>query len=116
MPRKQKVLVVVGPTASGKSALAVRLAKRLNGDVISADSRQVYMGLNIGTGKITKSEMKGVKHHLLDVVSPRRQFSAHDFIKAASNKIDDIQSRGKLPILCGGTGFYIDALLGRISL
>lgn len=112
----QKVLIVVGPTASGKSALGVRLAKIFNGEVISADSRQVYRGLDIGTGKITKREMKGVPHHLLDIASPKRQFSAHDFVKAAHKAIADIAKRGKLPIIVGGTGFYIDALVGRIVL
>lgn len=114
--KKQKVLVIVGPTSSGKSALAVELARRFAGEVISADSRQVYRGLNIGTGKITKREMKGVRHHLLDEVGPHRIFTAHDFVEKGSVMIDDISRRGKLPIICGGTGFYIDALLGRITL
>lgn len=108
--------MIVGPTASGKSALAVRLAKKRNGEVISADSRQVYKGLDIGTGKITKREMKGVRHHLFDVASPKRVFTAHDFVRKGRAAIDDIVSRGKLPIVCGGTGFYIDALLGCVSL
>ncbi len=113
---KPKALVIVGPTSSGKSALAVTLAKKFNGEVISADSRQVYRGLTIGTGKITKREMKGVPHHLLDVASPKRKFSADDYIRHARAAIQDISSRGKLPIVAGGTGFYIDALVGRISL
>lgn len=113
---KPKALVIVGPTSSGKSALAVTLAKKFNGEVISADSRQVYRGLTIGTGKITKREMKGVPHHLLDVASPKRKFSADDYIRHARAAIQDISSRGKLPIMAGGTGFYIDALVGRISL
>lgn len=111
-----KVLIIVGPTASGKSASAVRIAKERKGEIISADSRQVYRGLDIGTGKITKREMKGVRHHLLDVASPQRVFTAHDFVRLGRVAIDDIASRGKLPIICGGTGFYIDALLGRLSL
>lgn len=110
------VLVVTGPTATGKSALAVKLAKQRNGEVISADSRQVYKGLDIGTGKITKREMQGVPHHLLDVCSPKRVFTAHDFVRLGREAIVDIHARGKLPIICGGTGFYIDALLGRVSL
>src|SRR3989344_4358233 len=81
--RLQKLLVIVGPTSSGKSALAVELARKFNGEVISADSRQVYRGLNIGTGKITKREAKGVRHHLLDVASPARIFTAHDFVERA---------------------------------
>ncbi len=112
----QKVLVIVGPTASGKSGLAVRLAKKFNGEVVSADSRQVYKGLDIGTGKVTKKEMMGVPHHLLDVVSPKRKYSAGDYVKAANKAIAGIHARGKLAIVAGGTGFYIDALFGRIEL
>jgi tRNA dimethylallyltransferase len=110
------VLVVTGPTASGKSALAVKLAKKRGGEIISADSRQVYKGLDIGTGKITKREMQGVPHHLLDVCSPKKVFTAHDFVRLGRAAIADIHARGKLPIICGGTGFYIDALLGRVHL
>ncbi|QQG37721.1 MAG: tRNA (adenosine(37)-N6)-dimethylallyltransferase MiaA [Candidatus Kaiserbacteria bacterium] len=112
----QKVIAIVGPTSSGKSALAVRLAKRFKGEVISADSRQVYKGLNIGTGKIKKREMRGIRHHLLDVASPKRTFTAHDFMREAQEAITMIYQSKKLPIVAGGTGFYIDALLGRISL
>lgn len=114
--KKPKLLVLVGPTSSGKSALAVELARTYNGEVISADSRQVYRGLDIGTGKITKKEMCGVAHHLLDVADPKRIFTAHDYIRAAQAAVDDILARKKLPIVTGGTGFYIDALLGRITL
>lgn len=106
-----KILVVLGPTASGKSDLAVKLAIERNGEVISADSRQVYRGLDIGSGKITPEETKGVPHHLLDVASPRKVFSASDYAKLARQAIGDILSRGKLPVICGGTGFYIDAVL-----
>lgn len=113
---KQKVLVIVGPTASGKSALGVEIALERNGEIISADSRQVYRGLNLGTGKITPLEMKGVRHHLLDVASPRKNFSAHEYLTRAQRAIEDIVSRNKCPIIVGGTGFYIDALLGRITL
>ena len=112
----QKVLIIVGPTASGKSALGVELARRFGGEVISADSRQVYRGLDIGTGKITKKEMRGIPHHLLDVASPKRALSADDFVKQGRKAIDDIAGRGKLPIVVGGTGFYIDALVGRMTL
>lgn len=112
----EKVLVIVGPTASGKSALGVELAKKFNGEIISADSRQVYKGLDIGTGKITKRETLGIPHHLLDVASPKRAFTANDFVQKASRAIADISKRGKLPIVVGGTGFYIDALVGRIPL
>src|SRR4051794_25378525 len=95
----QKVLVIVGPTASGKSALGVELARRFSGEVISADSRQVYRGLDIGTGKITKREMKGIPHHLLDVGSPKRAFSADQYARLARKAIIDIEKRGKLPIV-----------------
>ena len=108
---KPKILVIVGPTASGKSDLAVRLAKKFNGEVVSADSRQVYKGLNIGTGKITKNEMKGVRHHLLNVADPKKRFTVIDYKKLADEAIYNIAKRGKLPIICGGTGFYIDAVV-----
>ena len=113
---KQKLIVIIGPTASGKSALAVELAKKFNGEIISADSRQVYRGLDIGTGKITKKEMKGVAHHLLDALSPKEIFTAQDFVTQAGEKVKEITARGNIPIACGGTGFYIDALVGRVPL
>ena len=113
---KQKLLVILGPTASGKSALGVKLAKKFNGEVISADSRQVYKGLDIGTGKIKRREMKGVTHHLLDVVSPKKDFSAGDFVRLGNRTIRDIRQHGKLPVIVGGTGYYIDSLTGRIIL
>ncbi|MBP6866515.1 MAG: tRNA (adenosine(37)-N6)-dimethylallyltransferase MiaA [Candidatus Pacebacteria bacterium] len=108
--KKPIVLVIVGTTASGKSDLAVALAKKHNGEIISADSRQVYRGLDIGTGKITKREMQGIPHYLLDVASPKKVFTVADFKKLAENKIADIVARGKLPIIVGGTGFYIEAI------
>lgn len=106
----QKVYVILGQTATGKSDLAVVLAKRIYGEIISADSRQVYKGLNIGTGKITHKEMKGVPHHLLNVISPKKKFSVAKYQELANKKIEEIISRGKTPIICGGTGFYIDAI------
>ncbi len=109
---KPKVIVVCGPTATGKSDYAVKLAKKIDGEIISADSRQVYKDLNIGTGKITKREMSGVAHYLLDVASPKRQFSVARYKKLGEHAIRDILKRGKTPIICGGTGFYIDTLLG----
>lgn len=112
----RKTLVIVGPTASGKSALAATLARAFNGEIVSADSRQVYRGLNVGTGKITKKEMSGVTHHLLDVANPKKQFTVAEYQKLAREKIEDILSRGKLPIVVGGTGLYLDAALGRIAI
>jgi tRNA dimethylallyltransferase len=110
-----KVLIIVGPTASGKSAVAIKLAKKMNGEVISADSRQVYKGLNIGTGKVTSKEMDGIPHHLLDVAPTNKQFTVSNFKNLAELKIKEILSRNKLPIVVGGTGFYIDSLTGRKS-
>lgn len=111
----KKLLVIVGPTASGKSDLAVYLAKKFNGEVVSADSRQVYKGMDIGTGKITKKEMQGIPHHLLDVASPKRRFTVAQYQKKAEEIIEKIQKRGKLPILCGGSGFYIQSVVDGIS-
>jgi len=113
---KNKVLVILGPTATGKSDLAVRLAEKFNGEVISADSRQVYKELDIGTGKISKKEMKGVKHYLLDVISSKKVFTVSDYQKIAGQAIKEILERGKLPIICGGTGFYIDSLINETNL
>ncbi|PIP58421.1 MAG: tRNA (adenosine(37)-N6)-dimethylallyltransferase MiaA [Candidatus Vogelbacteria bacterium CG22_combo_CG10-13_8_21_14_all_37_9] len=125
---KPKIIVLLGPTASGKSDLAVKLAKQLKnlnhvkgvvnqnskeflGEIISADSRQVYRGLNLGTGKITKREMTGVPHHLLDVADPKRIFTVTQYQKLAKRAIKDIAKRGHLPIICGGTGFYLETLV-----
>lgn len=110
-----KLLVVLGPTASGKSALAVALARKFNGEVISADSRQVYRGMNLGTGKVTKKEMRDVKHHLLDVCSPKKKFDVVQWKTKAEKAVADIVQRGKFPIVCGGTGLYIKALVENIS-
>lgn len=106
-----KIIVVVGPTASGKSSLAITLAKRFNGEVISADSRQVYKGMNLGSGKVTKKEMARVPHHLLDVASPKRTFTASHYAKLGRRIINEIIAREKTPIICGGTGFYIRAFV-----
>lgn len=106
-----KILVITGPTATGKSALAVGLAKAFRGEIISADSRQVYRGLDIGSAKITRDEMDGIPHHLIDVVSPTEVFTVAEFKKLADAKITEIIARGKLPILCGGTGMYISAVI-----
>lgn len=111
-----KIIVILGPTASGKSDLAVETALRHNGEVISADSRQIYKGLDIGTGKITTEEMKGVAHHLLDIRNPNETYSVVEWVHDATEAIKNIASRGKTPIICGGTGFYISALVDGISL
>lgn len=114
--KKPKIIAVVGPTSSGKSSLAVLLAKKFDGEVISADSRQVYKGFNIGTGKITKKEMQGIPHHLLDVASPKHTYTVAQFKIDAEKAIKKILSKGKIPIVAGGTGFYIETLLGTISI
>ncbi|MEK7572339.1 MAG: tRNA (adenosine(37)-N6)-dimethylallyltransferase MiaA, partial [Patescibacteria group bacterium] len=108
--KKQKVIVILGQTATGKSDLAVKIALKVKGEVISADSRQIYKGLNIGTGKISKKEMRGIPHHLIDVVSPKYKFTVAEYKKLAEEKIKEILARGYTPIICGGTGFYIDAI------
>lgn len=108
---KPTVIVILGPTASGKSAYAIELAKKYNGEIISADSRQIYKGLDIGTGKVTKEEMQGIPHHLLDIKNPDETYSATEWKRDAEEKIKEILTRKKLPIVCGGTGYYIDALV-----
>lgn len=110
----KKLIVILGPTTSGKSDLAARLAKKFKGEIVSADSRQVYKGLDIGSGKITKKEMHGIPHHLLNVASPKRKFSVAQFQKLAAKNIREIQGRGKLPFLVGGTGFYIQSVVNGI--
>ncbi|KKP89575.1 tRNA (adenosine(37)-N6)-dimethylallyltransferase MiaA [Candidatus Nomurabacteria bacterium RIFOXYC2_FULL_36_19] len=108
--QKEKIIIILGQTATGKSNLAVKIAKKINGEIISADSRQVYVGLDIGTGKITQKEMKGIPHHLIDIVKPKNKFTVAEYKKLAEEKIKEIISRDKTPIICGGTGFYIDAI------
>jgi len=110
----KKLIIILGPTASGKSELAVKLAKKFNGEVVSADSRQVYRGMNIGTGKITKKEMQGIPHYLLNVASPKTIFTVTQYRKLALKAINKIFEKGKIPILCGGTGFYIQAMVDGI--
>ena len=111
-----KIMVIVGPTASGKSDLAIRLAQKFSGEIISADSRQVYRGLNIGTGKVSKKEQRLVPHHLLDVANPKQTFSVAQYQKLAHKAIKDILNRGKLPIIVGGTGQYIDTVVYDMAL
>ena len=142
MPKNNlyKLIVIVGPTASGKSDLAIKIAKKFNGEIISADSRQVYHRLDIGTGKVPRdgnSKLKtlnskqsqnpksktqnneyyssGIRHYLIDVVSPKKQFTADDFKKLGEKAIKEILAKNKIPVIVGGTGFYIDILLGRMS-
>ncbi|TRZ64937.1 MAG: hypothetical protein D4Q79_00450 [Spirochaetia bacterium] len=131
-PLKPKIVVILGPTASGKSDLAVKLAKKLSahggGEVISADSRQVYRGMNIGSGKVPRDKVssfklqassyfyKGILHHLLDVASPKCTFTVSQYQKLAGKTIKEITRKGKIPIICGGTGFYIDALIYNYKL
>lgn len=128
-----KIIVILGPTTSGKSDLAVKLAEKFNGEIISADSRQIYKGMDIGTGKVPKDKSKiknqksklqgkiqnlyyykGIRHHLLDVVNPRQKFDVVRYKKLADKAIEDILRRKKLPIVCGGTGFYIQAIVDNV--
>ena len=107
----KKVLIVAGPTASGKSALAVELAKKYNGEIISCDSMQIYKYLDVGTAKIKPEEMQGVGHHMLDVIMPGEEFSAWEYSVAAKELIENITARGKLPVVVGGTGLYIESVI-----
>jgi len=110
----KKLIVILGPTASGKTDLSIKLAKKFNGEIISADSRQVYKRMDIGTGKITKKEMQGVPHYLLDVASPKRRFTVVQYQKLALKAIERIYKKNKIPFLVGGTGFYIQAIVDGI--
>lgn len=111
MEKKQPLIILTGPTAVGKTALSVELAKRIDGEIISADSMQVYRYMDIGSAKIKKSEMQGIPHHLIDVLNPEDEFHVFRFQQMAKEAMDDIRKRGHIPILVGGTGFYIQALL-----
>lgn len=111
MNNKKKIIAIVGPTASGKSALALALAKEYGGEIISCDSMQVYKRMNIGTAKPSALEMSEVRHHLIDVKEPTESFSCEDYVSLASSAIDLVSESGRLPIVCGGTGLYLDALL-----
>jgi len=112
--QKNKLIVILGPTASGKTDLSIKLAKRFNGEVISADSRQVYKGMDIGSGKITKKEMRGIPHYLLDIASPKRKFTVVQYKNLALKAIKKIQRENNLPILVGGTGFYIQSVIDNV--
>ena len=106
-----KTIVIVGPTASGKSDLAIALARQYDGEIISADSRQVYRGMDIGSGKVTKGEQRLAKHWLIDVANPKREYNVTHFVRDAKKASADIRKRGKVPIICGGTGFWVQALI-----
>ena len=113
--KKPTVIVIGGPTASGKSALGVELAKKINGEIISADSMQIYRDMNIGTAKVTKEEMQEIKHYMIDIISPEKRYSVSEYKKTAEEKIEEILSKGKVPIIVGGTGLYIDSLIYGIE-
>ena len=113
---KTKLIVVLGATSTGKSDLAVEIAKVVGGEIISADSRQVYKGLDIGSGKITKDEMRGVPHYMLDIVESNEIFTVAQFQEQTKEIIKEISSRGRIPILCGGTGFYIQSIIDDMNM
>ena len=113
--QKPKVIVICGPTASGKTELSIELAKKINGEIISADSMQIYKDMDIGTAKPKKEEMQGIKHYLLDFVSPDTRYSVAQYKIDATNAIEEILQNGKIPIVVGGTGLYIDALIYGIE-
>jgi tRNA dimethylallyltransferase len=115
MDRKKRVIVISGPTASGKTAVGVELCLRIGGEVISADSMQIYRTMDIGTAKVTAEEMRGVPHHMIDVADPWEDFSVSRYVEMASQCADDILARGKTPVIVGGTGLYIDSLLSARS-
>ena len=112
---KEPLIILTGPTAVGKTALSLSLAERVNGEIISADSMQVYRGMDIGSAKIMPEEQKGIPHHLIDVLDPDEEFHVVRFVQMAKEAMEDIRSRGKVPILTGGTGFYIQAMLYDID-
>ena len=112
---KQKIVIITGPTAIGKSDFAVECALKFNGEIISADSMQIFKKLNIGTGKITCSEMKGIKHHLLDFLDPSERYSVGQYVQDCTKAIEEILSRNKLPIIVGGTALYINALINGMN-
>ena len=113
--QKQKVIVICGPTASGKTALSIKLAKKINGEIVSSDSMQIYKDMNIGTAKPTKEEMQDIKHYLIDFISPNQRYSVADYKNDAEKAIQEIIDKGKIPIVVGGTGLYIDTLIYGID-
>ena len=115
MNTKPKVIVICGPTASGKTSLSVELAKKCNGEIISADSMQIYKEMNIGTAKVTLEEMQGIKHYMIDIVSPTERYSVAEFKVQAEKAIEEILKKGKTPIIAGGTGLYVNSLIYNIQ-
>lgn len=115
MDNKTRLIAIVGATASGKTSLSIELAKKYNGEIVSADSMQIYKGMDIATAKPTKEEMQGIPHHLIDFLSPTENFSVSEYVTLAKGAIDDITQRGKLPILCGGTGLYVRSLVENVK-
>ena len=112
---KPIVYVIAGPTASGKTKLAVELAKRINGEIVSADSMQIYKDMDIGTAKVTEEEKQNIKHYMIDIISPEERYSVSQYKIEAENAIDEIINKGKTPIICGGTGLYINSLIYGIN-
>lgn len=113
--QKPKVIIIGGPTASGKTALSIELAKKMNGEIVSADSMQIYKDMNIGTAKPNKEEMQGIKHYMIDIINPDERFSVSQYKKKAKEAIRDIINKGKVPIVIGGTGLYIETLIYEIQ-
>lgn len=112
---KPKVIMIVGPTASGKTAISIELAKKINGEVISCDSIQIYKDMNIGSAKPTHEEMQGIKHYMIDIISPTERFSVADYKKSAEMAIEEVLAKGKVPIVVGGTGLYANSLIYGIE-
>lgn len=112
---KPEVIVICGPTASGKTGLSIELAKKINGEIISGDSMQIYKEMDIGTAKVTREEMQGIKHYLIDIIEPNQRYSVAEFKKDAEKAIEEIINKGKTPIVVGGTGLYIDSLIYGIE-
>ena len=111
-----KLIVILGPTASGKSDLAIKLAKKFNGEIVSADSRQIYQEMDIGTNKLTQKQMSGIKHYLIDLIKPDQEFTLTQYKRLAIKAIKDIQKRGQLPFLVGGTGLYIQTVVDNLQI
>ena len=112
---KEKVVVIVGPTASGKTGLSIELAKRIGGEIISADSMQIYKDMDIGTAKVTEEEKDGIEHYLIDIISPEERYTVSNFKKDAEQAIEEILAKGKVPIIAGGTGLYVNSLIYGIE-